>query len=138
MLAPVILSVVALIAGHPVSVQCDPALGGHFIPGAAAWTPYGGNVIYATPQICDDTTQPLGTLQFALGLNIFIHEAAHARGVVSESCAELVADIGVYQVLRDFYDTPFFTPTSWMIGDQVLLLTHRKPAAYQPEGCWSG
>lgn len=133
-----LLSVVALIAGHPATINCDPTLGGHFIPGAAAWTPYGGDVIYATPEICDDTRQPLGTLQFAAGLNVFIHEAAHSRGIRSESCAELTADLGVYQVLRDFYNIPFFTPQSETIAGQVLLLTRRKPAAYQPEECLRG
>jgi hypothetical protein len=135
--APVILSVVAFIAGHPTSVVCDEQLGGLAVAGAVARTPFGGNVIYALPRICDDTAAVPGTQQFALGVGTFIHEAAHARGYRLESCAEMIADIGIYQVLRDFYGIPFFTPKSESIATQVFRQTRGLPESYQPELCWA-
>lgn len=132
-----ILAVVAFIAGKPVHVVCDPALGGHYIAGAAAATPYGGDTIYAIPEICADAAARVGSYEFALAVSRFIHEASHARGLRVEACAELTADLGIYQVLRDYYRIPFFTPMSRQIGAQVLEdVTRLLPAAYQPEGCW--
>lgn len=138
MVAPVILSVIAFIAGHPVQVSCDPALGGHATSaGEVGWTAYGGEVIYVVPMVCDDSGRALEDPRFAFALATLIHEAAHARGIRSESCAELTADIGIYQALRDFYDVPFFTPTSQQIGATVLAQTRARPPTYQPEACWS-
>ena len=131
----VILSVVAFIAGHPTQVACDPTLNGH--PAGIAWTAYGSSKIYAAPDICTDAAQPVDSWQFAYALGTFIHEAAHARGIRSESCAELVADIGVYDVLRRFYNIPFFTVESETIGGTVLANSHRRGPEYQPEACWA-
>ncbi len=134
------IDVVTYIAGHQTSIVCDPALGGHSATESdpVGWAAYGGNIIYVVPQICVDMSADLGTAQFAQGIETLIHEAAHARGVQSESCAELTADIGVFDVLQRFYDTPFFTPLSVAVGDQVLAATRLRPAALQPEACWNG
>lgn len=137
MIAPVILSVVAFIAGHQTAVVCDPTLDGHAIPGATGWTYTGGNVIYVVPSICDETRAKIGSLRFADGLSTVIHEAARARGLSRDSCVEMVADIGVFDVLRRFYGVAFFTPLSREIGAQVLALTRGRPASYQPEACWA-
>lgn len=132
-----ILSVVAFIAGKPVTVQCDQNLGGlAAATGVVAVAPFGGNVIYATPRICDSTRRAVGDEQFAISIATFIHEAAHSRGYRVEGCAEMIADVGVYQVLRDFYGVPFFTPTSVLVGRQVRDTTRLSPAAYQIESCW--
>lgn len=137
MVAAVVLSVVAFIAGHPTQVVCGDGLGGHATPGVIGWTAYGGNVIYVTDKICVGSNAEVGSDAFALGIGTLIHEAAHARGVRKESCAEMTADIGIYDVLRRFYNVPFFTPTSRMVGLQVLENTRRRPAEYQPEACWA-
>lgn len=139
MVAPVILSVVAFIAGHPTSVACDadvnPSPFATVSDPASAWTYTGGNVIHALPGVCAETAAPLGSVEFADGIATMIHEAARAHGWQGDSCVELLADIGVYQVLRDFYGVPFFSTMSERIGVQVLALTRRRPAEYQPELC---
>jgi hypothetical protein len=139
--APVILAVVSFIAGHPTTVACDATLNGHAASAPAgttpiAWTPYGGSTIYVLPSICDESNATVGTEQFAHAIGTFIHEATHARGVVSESCAEMTADIGVFDVLRRFYDVPFFSSTSVLVGAEVFAFTRQRPAEYQPEACW--
>lgn len=104
---------------------------------ATAWTLTGGNVIHVHPRFCDYSSSPVGSNDFALVIGVFIHEAARARGVVTDSCARMTADLGVYQMLRDFYNVPFFSPTSERVGAQVLALTRLLPASYQPELCWA-
>lgn len=133
----VILSVVAFIAGHPTQVVCDATLGGlSASPNEIARTPYGGNVIYALPRICDELVAPVGTEAFAHAIGTVIHEASHARGLRIESCAEMTADIGVFDVLRRFYGVSFFSAMSVRVGDQVLAFTHARASNYQPEACW--
>lgn len=140
---PIALSVAAMIAGKPVTVACDadinPGPTGLPAPGFAveAWTLYGGDTVHMLPQLCDDLAARPGTIEFASGIRVLIHESAHARGIRREDCAELVADIGVFDVLRRRYDIPFFSPLSRLIGAQVLALTRLRPTNYQPETCWS-
>src|SRR5581483_9260399 len=143
MIAPVILAVVAAIAGHPVRVACDADVNPSpvpTVPGAVvtAWTMTGGDTIHAMPYICEETNAQMTTFWFVDGLSTMIHEASHARGVRREACAEMIADIGVYDVLRRFYGVPFFSPMSVMIGRRVLEVTRSAPASYQPEACWAG
>lgn len=142
MIGPVILSVIAFIAGHPTTVVCDATLGGHADASTGftviAWSAYGGDTIYAAPSLCDETRGRVGSLAFAHSIGTFIHEASHARGIHTETCAELTADIGVFDVLRRFYNVPFFTPLSRLVGAQVLTFTRARPTAYQPETCWGG
>lgn len=142
MVAPVILAVVSFVAGHGTTVACDANVN----PGpnppppgfvVEAWTPYGGNVIHALPTVCDESNNPVGSPQFVVSLATFIHEAAHARGIRTETCAEMTADIGVYDVLRKFYGIPFFSRLSKQIGAEVLALTRVRPPEYQPERCWN-
>lgn len=140
--APVFLSLIAMIAGHPTSVACDADTNPSpfAAPGyaATAWTYTGGDVIHAHPVFCQDTYSAPGTDEFARAVDVFLHEAARARGIQSDSCVELTADLGVYQVLRDYYGVPFFSPMSALVGAQVLALTRTLPASFQPEACWSG
>ena len=129
------------IAGHPVTVACDADVNQSPFQApagreATAWTLIGGNVIHVYPAFCDASSAPIGSVQFAQALDVFIHEAAHASGTRVESCAELTADIGVYDVLRRFYAIPFFSQMSATIGAQVLADTRTLSAAYQPEACW--
>lgn len=142
MLAPIILAVVSLVAGHPTTVACDADTNPSPFPTApgqvaTAWTLTGGNVIHVHPRFCDFSAAPVGTEDFARVIDVFIHEAARARGVQTDSCVEMTADIGVYQVLRDFYNVPFFTALSRRVGAQVLAYTRKLPASYQPEACWN-
>jgi len=142
MLAPVILAIVTAIAGHPTTVACDadsnpspfPTAPGYVV---AAWTLTGGDTIHALPLLCNESRYPLGSTEFAAAIETFIHEAARARGVVTDSCAQLTADEGVYDVLRRWYGVPFFSPMSEQVGAQVLSLTRKLPASYQPELCWN-
>lgn len=142
MLAPVILSVVAFIAGHPTQVACDADTNPSPFPTApgqvaTAWTLTGGNLIHAHPAFCAASFAPVGSDSFARAMDVFIHEAARARGLTGDSCPQMIADIGVYDVLRLFYNVPFFTPMSRRVGAQVLALTRTLPASYQPELCWA-
>lgn len=142
MIAPVMLAVASFIAGHPTVVTCDATLNGQAANAPAgttpiASTPYGGNTIYVVPSICDESNAPVGTEQFAHAIGTIVHEASHARGVVSESCAEMTADVGVFDVLRRFYNIPFFSSMSVLVGAEVLAFTRRRPADYQPEACWA-
>lgn len=140
--APILLSVAAMIAGKPVNVACDADT--NFGPTGPppvgftveAWTPYGGDTIHMLPQLCVDVLRQPGTPEFAAGIRVLIHESAHARGVRREDCAELTADIGVFDVVRRLWGIKFFTPLSRQIGSQVLELTRIRPASYQPETCW--
>lgn len=142
MVAPVILAAVAFIAGHPTSVVCDADVNHGPVaerPGLTlkGWTAYGGNVIHVLPGFCSASTLLPGAPGFPETIELFIHEAAHARGIVSESCAELTADMGVFDVLRRFYGVPFFSPLSVRVGRAVLAHSREAPADYQPELCWN-
>lgn len=121
-----------------MAIVCDPDLGGHAAeyPGALGWTAYGGSTIYVILSICANATARPRSATFADAIGAVIHEAAHARGIRSESCAEMTADIGVYDVLRRFFGVPFFSSDSEVIGALVLAETRQLPAAYQPEACW--
>ena len=139
--APVILSVVSWIAGHPVTVACDVDTNPSPFPSpgytATAWTYTGGNVIHVMPAFCDYSTAPVGSDNFARVIDVFIHEAARARGVQTDTCVEMTSDVGVYDVLRRFYGIPFFSRMSVLVGAQVLALTRTLPASFQPEACWA-
>ena len=134
------IDVVTFIAGHQTSIVCDPTLGGHAAtsPDAFGWAAYGGNIVYLVPAICQDMSADIGSPRFAEGIAAVIHEAAHARGARSESCAEMTADLGVFDALRRFYGVPFFSDLSRTVGDQVLAGTRLRPESYQPEECWNG
>jgi len=141
MIAPILLSVAAMIAGKPVDIACDADT--NLIPNTSitfaveAWTYIGGDQIHLLPQLCQDASQPIGTYEFAHGVGTIIHEATHARGIARESCAELTADIGIYDILRRLYGIPFFSKVSLRVGAQVLALSRARPPDYQPEGCWN-
>lgn len=125
----VALAVAAFVADKPASIACD-------VPESAivnGWTaPELSSVIHLKPSRCDALAEKPGAAGFASSLSLVIHEAAHLRGVRSEACAELWANLAVYDVLRRFYGVPFFSPLSWRIGAQVVAITHRLPPIYQP------
>lgn len=140
--APRVVAAASWVAGHPVTVACDADTNPSPFPAApgaviTAWTLTGGNVIHALPAICGETDAEPGTTQFADGIATMLHEAARARGLTSDSCVELFADIGVFDVLRRFYGIAFFSDMSVRIGSQVLGLTRQRPASYQPATCWA-
>jgi hypothetical protein len=99
------------VAGHSTQVWCedDPydwdqlwypqGVPGGYIQGFA---PYGGNVVFVSPTICEalwatvDPGGPGGYLDsgmsfFARALLVLIHEAEHAKGIVNEAEAECAA-----------------------------------------------
>src|SRR6266496_3650094 len=125
----------AFIAGQPVQVTCD-------VPESAtaveAWSSP-GLAIHMKPSLCTGLSRKIGEpergagdVSFAHAIAVLIHESAHVKGVRAEDCAELYVDLGVYQVLRDYYGIPFFTPLSWLVGGQVHAHTLRLPPSYQP------
>jgi len=135
MVAPVVLAVAAFIAGHPVTVSCDAATNRPpSVPtGALGWSVVGGSESHLSGDVCNDLEDSPGGLDFAAGIAVLIHEAAHAKGVRSEACAQWYAVFGVYDVLRRFYAIPFFTDESRLIGAEVLEFTKlRLPPEYQP------
>lgn len=135
MLPAVVLAVVAFIAGKPATAVCNvDGYPGTAPPGftVEAWTQVGGDLVHLAPSVCAALQTPPGTVSFARGLRVVIHESAHARGVSSESCAETWADLTVYDVLRRFYRVEFFTPLSAEVGGQVYAETLRRPSDYQP------
>lgn len=139
--APILLSVAAMIAGHPTEVRCDTDVNPGPItppPGfvVEAWTTYDTGPVHMSPDLCTGITARPGSITFAQSLRVIIHESAHAKGYRREACAEMTADIGVYDVLRRLWGIQFFTPLSVKIGAQVLALTRLRPVNYQPESCW--
>lgn len=129
----VALLIAASIAGHPVGIKCDAEINNPFPFPVDGWAYVGGNELHMTRYLCDalerrDTNETA----FARALGTLIHEAAHTRGVESEACAELYAQVLVYQVLRDHYRIPFFTRVSRRVGEAVARLTSLLPPAYQP------
>src|SRR5437867_3953223 len=91
-----VLTIAATIAGHPTQVVCDvPAT-----ESVAAWTIPGTSTIHMKEHICAELDRRPGDPLFAVALATLIHESAHARGVSAEDCAELWADLVVYDVLE--------------------------------------
>lgn len=136
MIPAVILAVIAFVAGKPAQVACDadvnPPIG--VPPGfvVEAWTKVGGDTEHVVPRLCAGFSARPGSIEFARSIRVVIHESAHARGVWTEDCAELYADLVVFDVLRQFYNIPFFSPLSEEIGAQVLAETRLRPSYYQP------
>lgn len=142
MVAAVVLAVIASIAGHPVQVACDADVNHSSLTApidfqVVAWAVVGGSVIHVLPRECLYSFAVPRMPEFAEMIEVFIHEAAHARGIASESCAELTVDIGVFDVLRRFYRVPFFSPLSLRVGAEVLAHTRTLLPDYQPEACWN-
>lgn len=135
MIPALILAAAAFAAGKPITVACDaaqvapPPPPGFVVEG---WTPYGGDTIHLNEARCADLSAAPGTLPFARGLRIVIHESEHARGVRAEDCAELWAVYGVYSVLNDIYGIKYTDRRGWAIAAQVRAESMRRPASYRP------
>lgn len=129
--------VASYVSGHPVRVYCDadknpgadPPLPG-FVK--QAWTVIGGEEIHLHPNYCYYLKQPIKGNLFPLTLRILIHEAAHARGVSVESCAELYAVLRSYEVLQLFWHVTPGTTLSNHVGAVVLQASRARPPSYQP------
>lgn len=133
----VTILIATALAGHPTKIACDTDTNpGPVLPPPGfvveAWTPYGGDTIHMAPALCAGLSGPLGSIRFAKSIRVLVHEAAHARGVRDEGCAELHATLGIFDVLRRFYRTPFFSRLSQLVGAQVLAESRLRPANYQP------
>jgi hypothetical protein len=134
---PALVTAIAIsLSGHPVSIDCDTSTYPGPPPPAPyvveAWTYTGGDVIHMRRELCEGFSFAPGTRRFAQSIRVLIHESAHARGIRSEACAELHAQLGVFDVLRRFYRISFFSSLSRLIGEQVYLEGLKRPANYQP------
>lgn len=91
----------------------------------------GASTEHMTSALCNGLSEKPGTVPFAQSLRVLIHESAHARGVRTEDCAEMWADLVVFDVLRRFYRVEFFSPLSRTVAGQVFAETLRRPSNYQ-------
>jgi hypothetical protein len=131
-------AVEASAVGKVVQVTCDaevirsptPPPPGHLVNG---WTIPGGATIHLLPGVCNALSLRPGAEQFAHAVATLIHESAHARGVRREDCAEMYADLVVFDVLRQFYGVSFFTSLSEQVGRQVYDQTRGLAPMYQPQ-----
>jgi hypothetical protein len=120
-------TIASMISGHPTQIACD-------VPTTAvveAWTTPRSNLLHMQPTLCAGLGMAPGDPRFSYALGVLIHESSHARGVLREACAEMYADVLIYQVLRDYYRVPFFSKLSMQIGAQVLYFSRHRPAEYQ-------
>lgn len=134
------LAVGAFVAGHPVEIICDadvnpspkPVPPGFVVD---AWTLIGTGPIHMVPAICANLRARVGTPEFTHALRVLLRESAIAGQARSESCAELYAELGSYDVLRRFYRVPFFTALSRRIGDDVVAEVKTSPPNFAPSLC---
>lgn len=140
----VTLLIAAAISGHPTKIACDTDTNPGPVkppPGyvVEAWTPVGGDTIHMAPVLCAGLFAPIGNIRFAQSYRVLLHEAAHARGIAVEACAELYA----WEHARNFlYTHYFFDPWLFWLSDQVVKQieaeTRLRPANYQPQLCGKG
>jgi hypothetical protein len=95
------------VAGHPVHAYCEDSnwdweslthsvgIAGGDLYGFA---PYGGNVLFVSPLICESLHialeigyQDAGLAHFSRALLVLIHESMHSRGIVDEGEADCTA-----------------------------------------------
>lgn len=137
----VTILIATALAGHPTKIACDT----HTNPGPVtpppgyvveAWTPYGGDTIHMSPTVCSGFYADFGSVRFARSLRVLLHESAHARGIVSEACAEAYAWQYPRSVLYTHYRfDPWLFFLSDRIAKQIQAETRLRPANYQPEEC---
>lgn len=135
MLPAIILSVVALVAGHPAHVNCDADTTNPFPFAVDGWSTPGGSNMHLSTKMCSYLVNyKLTTPEYGAALNVVMHESAHLRGVRKEACAELWADMMTWNVLRDVYGIKSYGPVWQTVAANVVNYTHLKPPAYQPNG----
>lgn len=124
----------SLVAGHPVRVDCvtDPAA---WLRGPAPqalgyqWAHEPGE-IHLGPYACEALrvrTSPL----LGAGLHILAHEAAHARGIDSETVASCFGLAWAMDLARRFYAIPFFSPLSRGVEAAGLSIHRMTPDEYR-------
>lgn len=124
----------SLVAGHPVRVECvtDSAA---WLRGPAPqalgyqWEHEPGD-IHLGPYACEALRDPASPL-FGGGLNILAHEAAHARGIASESLAACFGLAWPRYLARRFYGVPFWTQRSRDIGSASISIHEKTPPQYR-------
>lgn len=137
----VTILIATALAGHPTKIACDTDTNpGPVVPPPGyvveAWTPYGGDTIHMAPSLCAGFYADIGTVRFAQSYRVLLHEAAHARGIVSEACAEAYAWQYPRSVLYTYYRfDPWLFFLSDRIAKQIQAETRLRPANYQPEEC---
>jgi hypothetical protein len=128
----------SLVAGHPVRVDCvrdADAWGRGPAPGALGYAyDHEPGAIHLSPYACLVLDVP-GSPLFGGGLHILAHEAAHARGIHDEGCAEVWALAWVADLGRRFYGVPFFSPRSIALQAASASIHRMTPAEYQTGKC---
>jgi hypothetical protein len=124
---------VALVVGHQPVVACDadvnPPPGIVIPPGYVVdgWTYLDGSEIHLHPEICRGSHAPVTSVAFARSFNVVAHESWHARGILSEGCAELFARLAVF----DWYQRVWRKPSPWQLWDGVADYSDTKPPEYR-------
>lgn len=132
MTAPLLAAIIAsAIAGHPTKVSCDADTNLSPAGPGEAWTYIGGNEIHMRPEACEGLSREPGSLAFARGLRVLLHESEHARGIRAEDCAELEGTMAVPSVVMDYYHVPFYKEgygSVWFIWRQAMAETDLRPS----------
>ena len=140
MIAPALaLLAAAFVAGKPVQVACDADvnLGGVQVQAGYSlegWTVPGRSEIHLHPNICSGLAQPAYSAGFASAFRVVLHEAAHAKGIRSESCAEGYALVYARETARRFYRVPLWSSTSEELSAKIWGQTLLRPEVYRPDG----
>lgn len=87
----VILTIVSLVAGHPVKVECDTDRGPRVASGyrLAGWADIPNSTAHLRPEMCElfrERSEWTG-----VGMHVLLHESFHLRGIVDEAETEACA-----------------------------------------------
>jgi hypothetical protein len=124
---------IALVLGHPTQVSCDadvnPPPGitvpaGYVVDG---WARLDGSEIHFSPEVCRGSYAPVASRAFAKTFNVMAHETWHARGVLSEGCAELFARLAPF----DLFPRVWRKPAPWTLPKYVADYSDTKPPEYR-------
>lgn len=127
----------SLVAGHPVRVDC--------VTSAAAWLrgpapqalgyqwAHEPGEIHLGPYVCEALRDPRSPL-FGGGLHVLAHEAAHARGIESESLASCYGLVWPRHLAWRFWGVPMFSQRSYGIDWASTSIHETTPPEYRG-GC---
>lgn len=131
--------VASFAAGKPVAVACDVETNNPLgDPRVQGWTRVGSSELHLRLPLCNYLTlNPRSTVpgdlpRFVYALTVLLHESFHARGVVSEACANTYTQLISFDVLRRFYGVSFFTALSWQVGGMMNQNMLKQSANYHP------
>ena len=132
--AEIAAAIVLAVSGHPgVMIGCDADTNNpYFNFPVAGWAIFGGNEVHLHPQYCADMDPRVwrDSVTRGVALGVLIHEAAHARGVRSEQCAEMYAGVLMYEYLERFYGISMFSAESWEASRWWVVRNRSLPQNY--------